>query len=156
MKKNTFNTIVPIDCHGYRIDKFLQLQINKLSRTRLQGLILDGQVKLNNITNITEISSDRPNVPNIDIDLGGLGANEERDKYWEDIEDEFNRRKKQAKKRDEERHKRHEILRDDLEERASDLSQASKRTNPKARYEPMAAHQSVKKKCNSKCNSICY
>ena len=50
MKKNTFNTIVPIDCHGYRIDKFLQLQINKLSRTRLQALIRDGQVKLNNTT----------------------------------------------------------------------------------------------------------
>tara|TARA_B100001123_G_scaffold281803_1_gene313897 strand:+ start:1031 stop:2014 length:984 start_codon:yes stop_codon:yes gene_type:complete len=50
MKKNTFNTIVPIDCHGYRIDKFLQLQINKLSRTRLQTLIHDGQVTLNEVT----------------------------------------------------------------------------------------------------------
>ena len=50
MKKNTFNTIVPIDCHGYRIDKFLQLQINKLSRTRLQTLIHDGEVTLNNVT----------------------------------------------------------------------------------------------------------
>ncbi len=49
MKKNTFNTIVPIDCHGYRIDKFLQLQINKLSRTRLQTLIHDGQVTLNEV-----------------------------------------------------------------------------------------------------------
>ena len=50
MKKNTFNTIVPINCHGYRIDKFLQLQINKLSRTRLQTLIHDGQVTLNEVT----------------------------------------------------------------------------------------------------------
>ena len=50
MKKNTFNTIVPLDCHGYRIDKFLQLQINKLSRTRLQTLIHDGQVTLNEVT----------------------------------------------------------------------------------------------------------
>ena len=50
MKKNIFNTIVPPDFHGYRIDKFLQLQVNELSRTRLQTLIRDGQVKLNNIT----------------------------------------------------------------------------------------------------------
>ena len=49
MKKNIFNTIVPSNCHGYRIDKFLQSQINALSRTRLQTLIRDGQVKLNNI-----------------------------------------------------------------------------------------------------------
>ena len=49
MKNNVFNMIVPLNCHGYRIDKFLQLQINKLSRTRLQSLIRDGQVKLNNI-----------------------------------------------------------------------------------------------------------
>ena len=48
MKKNVFNTTVSLNCHGYRIDKFLQLQINKLSRTRLQALIRDGQVKLNN------------------------------------------------------------------------------------------------------------
>ena len=48
MKKNIFNTIVPLNCHGYRIDKFLQKQINELSRTRLQALIRDGQVKLNN------------------------------------------------------------------------------------------------------------
>ena len=50
MKKDIFNIIVPLNCHGHRIDKFLQLQINKLSRTRLQALIRDGQVKLNNIT----------------------------------------------------------------------------------------------------------
>ena len=48
-EKNIFNTIVPLNCHGYRIDKFLQLQINELSRTRLQALIQGGQVKLNNI-----------------------------------------------------------------------------------------------------------
>ena len=50
MKKNMFNTIVTLNFHGYRIDKFLQSQINELSRTRLQALIHDGQVKLNNIT----------------------------------------------------------------------------------------------------------
>jgi len=48
MKKNIFNTVVPLNCHGYRIDKFLQSQINELSRTRLQALIRDSQVKLNN------------------------------------------------------------------------------------------------------------
>ena len=40
MKKNTFYTIVPLDCHGYRIDKFLQLQINKLSSVKNPGLIM--------------------------------------------------------------------------------------------------------------------
>ena len=49
MKKNIFNIIVPPNYHGYRIDKFLQSQIIELSRTRLQTLIRDGQVKLNNI-----------------------------------------------------------------------------------------------------------
>ena len=49
MKKNIFNVIVPLKYHGYRIDKFLQSQINELSRTRLQALIRDGQVKINNI-----------------------------------------------------------------------------------------------------------
>ena len=47
MKKNAFNITVPFNCHGYRIDKFLQSQINELSRTRLQALIHEGQVKLN-------------------------------------------------------------------------------------------------------------
>ena len=50
MKKDIFNIIVPLNCHGHRIDKFLQSQINKLSRTRLQTLIRNGQVKLNNTT----------------------------------------------------------------------------------------------------------
>ena len=49
MKKDIFNIIVPLNCNGHRIDKFLQSQINKLSRTRLQALIRDSQVKLNNI-----------------------------------------------------------------------------------------------------------
>ena len=49
MKKNIFNVIVPLNYYGYRIDKFLQSQINELSRTRLQALIHDGQVTLNNI-----------------------------------------------------------------------------------------------------------
>ena len=49
MKKNLFNITVSLNYHGYRIDKFLQSQINQLSRTRLQSLIYDGQVTLNNI-----------------------------------------------------------------------------------------------------------
>ena len=49
MKKNIFNIIVSSNCHGYRIDKFLQLQIKALSRTKLQTLIHDSQVTLNNI-----------------------------------------------------------------------------------------------------------
>ena len=52
MKKNTFNTVVPLNFNGFRIDKFLQSQITEFSRTRLQSLIHDGQVKLNdNIIN---------------------------------------------------------------------------------------------------------
>ena len=49
MKKDIFNVTVPPNAHRYRIDKFLQSQINELSRTRLQALIRDGQVKINNI-----------------------------------------------------------------------------------------------------------
>jgi len=49
MKKNTLNTIVPSSFDGYRIDKFLHSEITELSRTRLQTLIHDGHVKLNNI-----------------------------------------------------------------------------------------------------------
>ena len=49
MKKNLFNTFVPLNCHRYRIDKFLQTQLKEFSRTKIQNLINDGQVKLNNI-----------------------------------------------------------------------------------------------------------
>ena len=49
MTKDIFNITVPINSHGHRIDKFLQSQINELSRTRLQTLIREGQVKINNI-----------------------------------------------------------------------------------------------------------
>ena len=48
MEKKIFNITVEINSHGMRIDKFLQLYISKLSRTRLQNLIRDGRVKLNN------------------------------------------------------------------------------------------------------------
>ncbi len=49
MRKNIFNTIVPFDFHGYRIDRFLQNQIKDLSRSRLQTLIHEGQVRLNDV-----------------------------------------------------------------------------------------------------------
>jgi len=49
MKKNIFNTVVSFNYHEYRIDKFLQSQLKEFSRTRIQNLISDGQVKLNNI-----------------------------------------------------------------------------------------------------------
>ena len=50
MKKNTFNIVVPSKSHGDRIDKFLQSNVRDLSRTRIQNLIRDNQVKLNNVT----------------------------------------------------------------------------------------------------------
>ena len=49
MKKDIFNTTVPTNYHGHRIDKFLQIQINELSRTKIQSLINQKCVKLNNI-----------------------------------------------------------------------------------------------------------
>jgi len=48
MKKNIFNTVVPLSFNDYRIDKFLHFKIVELSRTRIQALIHDEQVKLNN------------------------------------------------------------------------------------------------------------
>ena len=49
MKKDIFNILVPASFHGFRIDKFLQLKINEISRTRLQALIHENHVKINNI-----------------------------------------------------------------------------------------------------------
>tara|TARA_Y100000590_G_C15626516_1_gene979560 strand:- start:436 stop:1419 length:984 start_codon:yes stop_codon:yes gene_type:complete len=49
MKKDISNIIVPINFDGYRIDKFLQSKIKDLSRTRIQTLIRDSHVKLNDI-----------------------------------------------------------------------------------------------------------
>ncbi|MDC0231982.1 RluA family pseudouridine synthase [Pelagibacteraceae bacterium] len=48
MKKKPFYIIVPVSDSGSRIDKFLHSKITELSRTRLQSLILNGEVKLNN------------------------------------------------------------------------------------------------------------
>ena len=48
MNKNIFNTIVTLNYHQNRIDKFLQSQLKKLSRTKIQNLIKEGKIKLNN------------------------------------------------------------------------------------------------------------
>ena len=48
MNKNIFSITVTLNYHQNRIDKFLQTQIKKLSRTRIQNLIRDGKIKLNN------------------------------------------------------------------------------------------------------------
>jgi len=49
MEKNIFNIVVPFNFHKHRLDKFLQSQLKEFSRTRIQNLISDGQVKLNDI-----------------------------------------------------------------------------------------------------------
>ena len=52
MKKNTFYIVTQIEFNGFRIDKFLQIQLSDLSRTRLQSLIKNKNVKINgNIIN---------------------------------------------------------------------------------------------------------
>ena len=48
MKKETFNITVPLASNGERVDKFLHQVLKTLSRTRLQNLIYDKCVKINN------------------------------------------------------------------------------------------------------------
>ena len=48
MKKNIFNITVDLNSSGKRVDKFLQAELKKYSRTRIQNLIADGQVKIDN------------------------------------------------------------------------------------------------------------
>jgi len=55
MEKKIYNINVPLSYGGIRIDKFLQSQLNQFSRTRLQNLIQEGFIKLNNNT-IYEVS----------------------------------------------------------------------------------------------------
>ena len=50
MKKKIFNASAIKNCHGSRLDKFLQSQMNELSRTRIQSLIYDGCVLINDRT----------------------------------------------------------------------------------------------------------
>ena len=47
MKKKLFNINVSLEYHNIRLDKFLQLQLDQLSRTRIQNLIYEGFVKAN-------------------------------------------------------------------------------------------------------------
>jgi 23S rRNA pseudouridine1911/1915/1917 synthase len=47
MKKNTFYTVAHTTFNDFRIDKFLQIQLSDLSRTRLQNLIKNKNVKIN-------------------------------------------------------------------------------------------------------------
>ena len=68
MEKKIFNINVPIDSHRVRIDKFLQSQLNELSRTRLQNLIRNGHVKLNN-TIINEASKKIKNEDKIEVNF---------------------------------------------------------------------------------------
>ena len=49
MLKNIFTTSVTEENSGYRLDKFLQTKINTFSRTRIQSLINEGHVQLNEI-----------------------------------------------------------------------------------------------------------
>ena len=68
MEKKIFNISVPKDSHRGRIDKFLQSRLNELSRTRLQNLIRNGHVKLNNVT-INEVSKKIKNEDKIEVDF---------------------------------------------------------------------------------------
>jgi len=47
MKKKLFNINVSNEYHNIRLDKFLQLQLDQLSRTRIQNLIYEGYIKVN-------------------------------------------------------------------------------------------------------------
>ena len=68
MEKKIFNTNVPVDSHGNRIDKFLQSQLSKISRTRLQSLIRNGNVKLNDAV-IYEVSKKIKKEDIIEVDF---------------------------------------------------------------------------------------
>ena len=48
--KKKINLIVKEDDKNLRVDVFINKRKNSLSRTRLQSLIREGQVKLNDIT----------------------------------------------------------------------------------------------------------
>ena len=47
MKKKLFNINVLQKYHNIRLDKFLQLNLDKLSRNRIQNLIYEGCIKIN-------------------------------------------------------------------------------------------------------------
>ena len=68
MEKKIFNITVSMDSHTDRIDKFLQSQLNTISRTKLQSLIRKGCVKLNNAI-ICEVSKKIKNEDKIEINF---------------------------------------------------------------------------------------
>ena len=68
MEKKIFNINVPMDSHRDRIDKFLQSQINEITRTRLQNIIRNGHVKLNNAT-INDVSKKIKNEDKIEVNF---------------------------------------------------------------------------------------
>ena len=48
MKEKVFNLNVLHEYNGNRIERFLQSHLDKISRTKIQNLIREGFVKLNN------------------------------------------------------------------------------------------------------------
>ena len=68
MEKKIFNINVPANSHGNRIDKFLQSQLSEISRTRLQSLIRNGNVKLNDAV-IYEVSKKIKKEDIIEVDF---------------------------------------------------------------------------------------
>jgi len=68
MKRKILNINVSSKFEGNRIDKFLQNQLNDISRTQLQSLIHNGNVKLNNIV-LYETSKKVKNEDQIEIDF---------------------------------------------------------------------------------------
>ena len=68
MEKKIFNINVPANSHENRIDKFLQSQLSKISRTRLQSLIRNGNVKLNDAV-IYEVSKKIKKEDIIEVDF---------------------------------------------------------------------------------------
>jgi len=68
MEKKIFTVSPHIDLVENRLDKFLQSQLNKISRTKVQGLIRGGHVKLNN-TIVYESSKRIKNNDKIEIDF---------------------------------------------------------------------------------------
>ena len=52
MKKEILKIVVDGDHNNHRIDKFLQKKLTEFSRTKLQNLIKDGNIKLNNLTTL--------------------------------------------------------------------------------------------------------
>ena len=57
MDKKIFNVIDKIIDGSNRIDKFLQSKLNTISRTRIQDLIRNGHVKVNDVIILDKVIS---------------------------------------------------------------------------------------------------